>query len=201
SKFQDALRSPTCWTHTVGKCLGTVRVQKATDDHDGAKGGEGRSAGTISSQGFSDSWFGRRTIRISADPDDRAMVARPRLQPRVRRTSVRWLRTLSAEAPAAAGSASAKQPGPAGDGWGNWTFARRVAWRGIVRRSFLVTLLARWDASLFRWLEDAARRGVSAGFSRAGDSAAGNHLQPSDIPTPALGVATFFERARVTWSS
>ena len=56
-------------------------------------------------------------------------------------------------------------------------------------------------ADPYRWLEDAARLGVSVGFSRADDSAAGDHLQPGDIPASALGVTTFFELVRVAWSS
>jgi len=41
-------------------------------------------------KGASDHRSGRRSIRTSADTDGGAMVARPGLQPRVRRASVRW---------------------------------------------------------------------------------------------------------------
>src|SRR5260370_406922 len=61
--------------------------------------------------------------------------------------------------------------------------------------------VARLEASVFRRLEDATRRGVSAGFSRADDSAACAHLQPGDFSTSAPGVATRFEFFRAAWNS
>src|SRR5712671_5081265 len=68
------------------------------------------------------------------------------------------------------------QLGPSCDAGCDRALARGDARRGIVRQSFLVTLSVGRDDPVFRRLENAARRGIPVGFSRADDSATRTHL-------------------------
>src|SRR2546427_12063977 len=101
----------------------------------------------------------------------------------------------------AAGCTRAKKHAPLVATRRDWPVACRVAWRGTVRSSVFAARFAGWLATLFRRLEDAARRGVPTSVSRADDSAAGAHLQPGDVPAAVVGVATFFEQFRISWNS
>src|ERR1700732_3180925 len=98
----DVLRSHTCgWSAEALVCPRCARGKLY--EYHSASGAESNSAGGLFAEGAGDRRAGSRALRTSTEADGSSMVAEPGLQPWVRRTSIRYLRAVPAQAQVAAG--------------------------------------------------------------------------------------------------